>query len=197
MRHVPLFFALFAAFSPFSASHAGAQPPITLEAPAMDEAPVPRLRIGAELGGGIAYGATEGGVLGIFGQLGAQITQQLGVFYQPALLGYGFGDDENVSTFLVSSHSAMVDLTFNNVAQVGIGGGLDFGSFSYCSDRTGACFAAGNSVNPSMSIRAAFLVGFVRNRARWGIPIALQVHTMLWDHRSQNHLMITVGFSRY
>lgn len=196
MRHATVVLALALVSVLAQASAPALAQPITLERPTEDP-PVPRLRVGAEIGGGIAYGATNGGALGIFGQLGAQITRELGLFYQPSLLGYGFGNGNQVNTFAVSTHSAMVDLTFANVAQVGIGGGLDIGSFWYCDRDSGLCAGGSRAVHPSMSIRAAFLVGFVRNRARWGIPIALHVHTMLWEHRAQRHLMITVGFSRY
>lgn len=177
-------------------AHASAQG-LTLDRPAAPPPPLPRFRIGAELGGGIAYGATRGGVVGLLGQLGAQITPQLGLFYQGSLLGYGVGDGSSVSTFAASTHSAMVDLTLNDIAQVGVGGGVDIGAFVYCNDRTGICTHTDVGAHPSMSLRAAFLVGYVRNRARWGIPIALEVHTMLWDHRAQNSLMLTLGFCRY
>ncbi len=175
---------------------AHAQVPITLDRPSEDP-PVPRLRIGAEFGGGISYGAFNGGALGVFGQIGAQITREVGVFYQPALLVYGLGGSGDVGTVLSSSHSAMVDLTVRNVAQVGIGGGLDVGRFAWCDEDTAVCSETSSEVHPSLTLRAAFLVGFVRERTRWGIPIGLQVHTMLWDHRALNHLMLTVGLSRY
>lgn len=178
------------------ATSAGAQAPIMVERPT-SEPPVPRLRIGGELGGGIGYGATDGGTLGVFGHVGAQITRELGLFYQGALVGYGFGNDEQVDTFLAYQSSAMVDLTVANVAQIGVGGGLDVGTFAWCDEDTNECFETGREVHPSMSLRVAFLVGFVRNRARWGIPIALHAHIMIWDHRPQNHLMLTVGFTRY
>lgn len=193
MNRLVLSLAAALTLTAFSAS---AQSPIMLERPA-EEPPVPRLRIGGEIGGGLGYGATDGGTLGGFGHLGAQITRELGLFYQGALVGYGFGDGESFRTFLVSQNSAMVDLTVNNVAQIGIGGGLDVGQFAFCNEDTGICTETGREVHPSMSLRVAFLVAFARNRARWGIPIALHAHTMLWDHRAQNHLMLTVGFSRY
>lgn len=177
-------------------SAARADAPVTLDRPST-EPPVPRLRIGLDLGGGVAYGATTGGVLGAYGHVGAQITRELGVFYMPSLLGYGLGNGQGVSPFLVSSHSAMVDLTLRSVAQVGVGGGLDFGTFAWCDEATTLCYATGREVHPSMTLRAAFLVAFARQRARWAIPIGLQAHIMMWDHRPQNHLVVTVGFSRY
>lgn len=181
----------------FAASPASAQSAIMLERPS-DDPPVPRLRIGGEFGGGIGYGATDGGTLGGFGHLGAQITRELGVFLQGALVGYGFGGpDMDYDKFLAWQNSAMVDLTVRNVAQLGFGGGFDLGKFVYCEDRSGACTQYGRSVNPSLSLRVAFLVAFPRHNARWGIPIALHAHIMLWEHRPQSHLMLTVGFSRY
>jgi len=188
---------LFVVAIVLTASPVRAEVPIMVERPAT-EPPVPRLRIGGELGGGIGYGATDGGTLGLFGHIGAQITRELGLFYQGAVVGHGFGDGEEFHTFAASQNTAMVDLTVRNVAQIGIGGGLDFGKFASCDEDTGICTMADDlQLHPSMSLRVAFLVGFVRNRARWGIPIALHAHTMLWEHRAQNHLMLTIGFTRY
>lgn len=191
MKHFLLTLALL-----LSSRVVSAQVPITLERPQADP-PVPRLRIGGELGGGVAYGANDGGALASFLQIGAQITRPFGVFYQGGLFGFGLGGNADIDPFLTSSHSLMLDITFGNVAQVGVGGGVDVGRLAFCNEDTGACAQRDRDVYGSLSIRAAFLVAFVRDRARWGVPIALHAHTILNDVQAQNALVLTVGFSRY
>lgn len=173
-----------------------AQGPITLETPET-EPPVPRIRVGGEIGGGIAYGNVSGGALAGYFQFGGQVSRQLGIFYQGALFGIGFGSESGVDGIVTSSHSAMIDLTFGNVAQVGIGGGVDVGRLVDCVDLTGVCTRYGTAAHASLSLRAAFLVAFARENSRWGMPIALHAHTILWEHQAQNALVVTIGFSRY
>ncbi len=84
-----------------------------------------RWAIGAT--GGPYIGANIGGAGGLWGQLGVQINPLLGVYYQTHAMIGGVGDRAGNSIFIggIWNNEVMVDFTFADVFQVGVGPSYD------------------------------------------------------------------------
>ncbi len=162
---------------------------------------LPHLRFGAELGGGVGYGASTAGVLGMYGHVGYQFNRRFAAFYQAGLSAYGFLPNDDVDAFRVFSNAAMVDLTAGDVAQIGVGGGFDVGNFAHCPDDL-PCTYDGVGISPSLELRVGFLLRARRAKARWYVPFSLHAHIAFAGNESsdrqnrQTMLLLTLGLER-
>lgn len=171
------------------------------ETPEEPERVLPHLRFGFELGGGVGYGASTSAVLGMFGHVGFQLNRRLAFFYQPGLVSFGFTESDEVDAFGIFTNSIVVDLTAGDVAQLGVGGGFDYGDFAHCPDEE-ACTYDGRGISPSLELRVGFLLRARRARARWYIPFSLHAHIAFAGDNSsdrqnrQTMLLLTLGVER-
>lgn len=165
------------------------------------ERTLPHLRFGLELGGGVGYGASTAAVLGTFGHVGYQLNRTVAFFYQAGLASYGFTEGDEVRAFGVFSNAAMVDLTLGDVAQLGAGGGFDYGDFAHCPEDE-PCTYDGAGISPKLALRVGFLLRVRRARARWYVPFMLHAHIAFAGDNSsdrqnrQTMLLLSLGLER-
>ena len=121
----------------------------------------PHLRWAIGATGGPYIGGNVGGAGGLWGQLGVQINQLIGVYYQThAMIGaVGLKNSSDVYDLFVGgiwNNEVMVDFTFADVFQVGVGPSFDV-------------FSVNN-----------FSEGFFGLDARIGVGLGRRI----WGHRS-------------
>ena len=184
--------------------------PAAAPAPAAAAAPAPsarrpqtpdiefanRLRLGLELAGGTAYNSSNGATLALIGQIGWQMAENFSLYYQPSALALEIFSFDEAPAHYVMGNVAMMQATFVDWVELGIGGGFDYGKFYYCHDRT--C-VSNQGVHPVMALRAAFVVRFGNegDEPRWGIPLGLQARASFWNGERQGILLLSVGVQRY
>ena len=157
----------------------------------------PRLRLGMEFGVGGAVGGTEGAVIGAIGQLGVQLNDWVGLYYQPTFYAGGFGDRDEVEAQGVygTGQGAMVVLDILSFVEVGAGGGYFLGRIGECSAIAVDC-QTGRYDAPIFTARAAFIIPFNVGRGRLGIPISFNAQTVFDDDRITT-LVAAVGVQGY
>ncbi len=118
----------------------------------------PHLRWAFGATGGPFIGGNVGGAGGLWGQLGVQINQLIGVYYQTHAMIGGVGSRAGDTIFIggIWNNEVMVDFTFADVFQVGVGPSFDV-----------------FSVN-------SFTEGFLGVDARVGVGLGHRI----WGHRS-------------
>jgi len=118
----------------------------------------PHFRWAFGVTGGPYIGSNVGGAGGVWGQAGVQINQLIGVFYQTHAMIGAVGDKAGNGLFVggIWNNEVMVDFTFADVFQVGVGPSFDV-----------------FSVN-------SFTEGFLGVDARIGVGLGRRV----WGHRS-------------
>lgn len=155
-----------------------------------------RLRLGLELAGGTAYNSSNGATLALIGQIGWQMAENFSLYYQPSALALEIFSFDEAPAHYVMGNVAMMQATFVDWVELGIGGGFDYGKFYYCHD--GTC-VSNQGVHPVMALRAAFVVRFGNegDKPRWGIPLGLQARASFWNGERQGILLLSVGVQRY
>lgn len=155
-----------------------------------------RLRLGLELAGGTAYNSSNGATLALIGQIGWQMAENFSLYYQPSALALEIFSFDEAPAHYVMGNVAMMQATFVDWVELGIGGGFDYGKFYYCHD--GTC-VSNQGVHPVMALRAAFVVRFGNegDEPRWGIPLGLQARASFWNGERQGILLLSVGVQRY
>lgn len=191
-----------AAAEPAPAAAASQPAPAATATPAPRRAHEPeiefanRLRLGLELAGGTAYNSSNGATLALIGQIGWQMAENFALYYQPSALALEIFSFDEAPAHYVMGNVAMMQATFVDWVELGIGGGFDYGKFYYCHD--GTC-VSNQGVHPVMALRAAFVVRFGNegDKPRWGIPLGLQARASFWNGERQGILLLSVGVQRY
>ena len=156
----------------------------------------PRLRVGIEAGLGPNPGLQGGATAGAYGQLGVQINRQFALFYQPSFGLHVSGSNPSVRLLAGSDHLLMTDVTFGPF-QLGLGAGVSATPPAACDANTG-CASNSYSLRPVVGARIAIVVAVPGVRARWGVPIAANLHVAepAGSDRS-TALVFTIGIQRY
>ena len=159
----------------------------------------PRLRIGLELGGGGAFGDVEGDAFAAIGQLGAQMNDWFGLYYQPTLhlSGWIKDDQDKASEVLGMSHGVMLMFSLGRFFEIGGGGSYFYGHVDECASLSQDCELDGFHAG-AINGRVAFVIGFDRpNGGRIGIPISLNSQTALNGDEHITTLIAAIGLQRF
>jgi len=157
-----------------------------------------RFRIGLEVGGGYAWGETKGAAVGLLGQLGVQLNNTIGIYYQPSLYFMGFGDPNTTAArgIVGTGQGGMVVFDLSRFFEIGAGGGYFYGQVGDCSASDPNC-DAGSFHGAIVTARAAFVIGFNLVRARIGIPISVNSQTVFNGNQRVTTLIAAIGLQRY
>ena len=152
------------------------------EPPAEPEEFKARFRWGIWVEGGpYFFSGSSGGVGGISVRLGAQITEEIGVYAQPiALLGGGASVGPNgasASALVVGGAAAMVNLTLADHFFIAAGPEmLDGTAGATSASSTSASASAASGAFFSIDARAGFALGKVKPNRRRGFSIGGDLH---------------------
>lgn len=191
--------AVGAAWGPVAAAQedAAEDPPAEVQ-PGAAENTIPRLRLGAEGGLGVAVRSAVGGpgfIAPIQGRLGVQLHEQLGLFAQTslALVGYGVGGFSQI-TFFDWFTGAGLDATIDGFLQLGGAIGIDY--------QFGDSFFRARAY-PGVELRVAVLFGRTHSPGpRKGLVLALTQHFAIVEADIpgtgvMSYTVLTAGFELY
>lgn len=191
MRRTFTLSSLFAlgltALSLFSPAHAEAQ---------LTHRDRPRTRVGIEAGAGPNPGVADGASAGLYGQLGVQIDRRWALYYQPSLQLHVTGLSASQRTFAGSDHLLMSDITVGPF-QFGLGAGMSATPRTPCQG-SASCATDSVTLHPLVGGRIAAVITVPGVRARWGVPIAANLHVAdpVSGDRSAT-LVFTIGVQRF
>lgn len=155
-----------------------------------------RLRLGIEAGFG-PNRTGDGGVLaGAFGQLGVQFNSHFALYYQPSFTLVVAGTTRSDRLLANTDHLVLTDATVGPF-QFGLGAGVSLVPRAACQASV-ACASSAIDVHPAVGGRIAVVIEAPGLRARWGVPIAANLH--IADPASGSRatsLIITIGIQRY
>jgi len=159
----------------------------------------PRFRWGISFMGGPLVGATSGGAGGIDTRFGAQISDLLGIYVQPALM-FGAGvdaDNTNASAsgLVVAGAGVLADFTFINLFYAGIGPEILYGGFASGSSTGTASAAAGTFF--SLATRLGIALGSTTPEHKKRFTLGLDMHIVFVPSNVTVMPMIALGYDKF
>jgi hypothetical protein len=193
-----------------AAQPAPAQPADPAAAPPTDAPPAegavvgvyPRFRWGISFMAGPLTGGTSGGAGGIDTRFGAQISDLLGLYLQPALM-FGAGASSSAaagsgSALAVVGAGLLADFTFINLFYAAIGPELLYGGFaSVASTAAGSGGSASAGTFFSLATRLGIALGSTTPEHKKRFTLGLDMHIVFVPGNVTVMPMIALGYDKF
>jgi hypothetical protein len=159
----------------------------------------PRFRWGISFMGGPLTGGTSGGAGGIDTRFGAQISDLLGIYLQPAVM-FGAGVNSSVanaeaSGLAVVGAGLLADFTLINLFYGAIGPELLYGGFASASSTGTASASAGTFF--SLATRLGIALGSTTPEHKKRFTLGLDMHIVFVPGNVTVMPMIALGYDKF